>query len=364
MARNPKKVIGLTVLVLLFTALIAGRLYLPYWLKDYVNETLDNIDGYSGSVKDIDVHLYRGAYQIYGLTIYKDGVAKVTPPFVAVDMSDLSIQWAALFHGKVVAEADLYGPRINFVTYKGQPVQTGTDTDWTKPIKELMPVDFNRVGIHNGRVDYKDFFTSPDIDIFIADMQGTVTNLRNVEDKYAALPSTFTLRGNSIGGGSFATDGHLNALKATPDFDLNAKLEHVDLTAFNKLSNAAIGVDFTKGNLDVYVELAAKDGQVTGYIKPLIRNMSMIDMAEQDTNPLDVIWESIVSLFAETLENQSQDQFATRIELSGDLNDPDTSGFWTTLANIFKNAFVQAFSRDTDGTVRFFENREEGQSAP
>jgi hypothetical protein len=47
----------------------------------------------------------------------------------------------------------------------------------------------------------------------------------------------------------------------------------------------------------------------------------------------------------EIFTNQSKDQFATQIELEGNLNNPETN-FWSTLGGIFKNAFVKAFSNN------------------
>jgi hypothetical protein len=53
------------------------------------------------------------------------------------------------------------------------------------------------------------------------------------------------------------------------------------------------------------------------------------------------------------LKNQRQDQFATRIELSGSIKDRDISPFQAFWA-ILRNAFVQAF------TPRFERALEEG----
>jgi hypothetical protein len=58
-------VVGVTVI------LVAARIALPYTLKSYVNRQLEKIPEYSGSIGDVTVHLWRGAYAIKDLNIKK-----------------------------------------------------------------------------------------------------------------------------------------------------------------------------------------------------------------------------------------------------------------------------------------------------
>ena len=75
---------------------IAVRAVLPYVVKSYVNKTLDEIPGYKGYVEDIDLNLWRGAYEIEGLRLDKvEGDIPV--PFFSSPKIDLSIEWGALF---------------------------------------------------------------------------------------------------------------------------------------------------------------------------------------------------------------------------------------------------------------------------
>lgn len=341
--KHPRKVLLLSVLVFLGLALVGARLYLPVWLTAYVNKTLQNIPGYTGSVRNVDVALLRGAYVIDDLKLLKK--AKDIPvPFLDVKRTDLSLQWGALFKGEVVGDVTLYAPIINFAVGKsGKTSQTGLNTDWSKPIRELMPLDINWLEINNGKVTYQDFSTHPKVDLFITDLYLKSTNIRNVDDKKVALPSTLTARGKSIGNGDLRIDGNLNILKKIPDMDLKGKLESVDLPALNTYAKAYAGIDFNKGRFDLYSNLKVKDGKVSGFAKPIATNVDLIDWKKPMTNPFSALWESIVSIGFELFENQSKDQFATQIVLEGTIDNPQTD-FWSTLSGILHNAFVKAYS--------------------
>lgn len=57
--------------LLIICILIVFRILLPYILLRYVNNSLADMKGYNGHVKDIDVRLIRGAYSIKDIHIWE-----------------------------------------------------------------------------------------------------------------------------------------------------------------------------------------------------------------------------------------------------------------------------------------------------
>mgnify|MGYP006287602217 CR=1 FL=1 len=344
--------VALGVIAIIAILLVAGRLYLPYWVTDYLNARIAELDGYDGSLKDVDIHLWRGAYVVHGLEIHKiEGGLK--EPFIAAETIDLSVEWSALLDGAVVAEIDIHNADLNFSRR-----QRGEGAGWEQLVDAWSPFDINRLALHGGRVAYIDYSTDPNVHLYVDDIDAEVTNLRNVEDREHTLPSDLRITGRSLGGGALTVEGKLDAIQAIPDFDLAAELRQASLPAFNDYANAFAAIDFEKGNLGLFTELAAADGRMSGYVKAVATDISLVDLREQDQNPFNVLWESLVSGFMEIFENQPEDQFAFRVPIEGNLDDPDRDG-WAAFLSIFDNAFGQAFTRDTDGNIRFEELLEE-----
>jgi hypothetical protein len=345
--RKSKRRWGWWVLGAIIVILVAARLSLSYFVTRYVNKVLAEIPGYYGSIHDIDIRLYRGAYVIDSLKLFKlDGNKRI--PFVNIPKSDLSIEWQALFEGSVVGEAEFTEPVLKKDTTENQ---TGEDVDWTEPLKKLVPFQINRLEIKNGTVVFYDFTTKPSVDLSLKQLNVLATNLNNASKQENELPSTISATGTSIGGGNLQLELKINVLKQVPDLDLNLKFENVDMTALNDFFQAYAKVDVEKGVLNLYAELAVKDGNVTGHVKPIAQEIKLLDLKE-DKNPLNVLWESMVAVLKDVFKNQKKDQFATRVPLEGDLNNPDVA-FWPAVWNIFRNAFVAAFQHNTDNTVQF-----------
>lgn len=337
--------ISLTSIVLLLSAIVVVRLYLDVWVLDYVNNVLANLNGYKGSVQSISIDLYRGAYRINKLDIRKTG-GKIPAPFVAIETADLSIQWSALFDGRIVSSLDLDKPVINFAVNKGT-TQNGKEQDWTKPIKDLAPIDINKVTFRDGVITYQDFGSTPQVNVYVHQLRGTVTNLRNVVDKAEPLPSTVDAQGSSVGGGHLSITGRMNILKPTPDMKLKIALENASLVAFNNYTEAYASFDFKQGTFNLYSQVNIIDNHVAGYIKPLVTDLS-IDILKEP-NPIDVVWRSLVSAVMTVFTNLPKDQFATRTDLDGQLGSIQTDT-WSTVWGIIYNAFIQAMTKGFDQT--------------
>ena len=347
-----KYLLPLSILIVL----IIARLLLPHFVTRYVNKVLADIEGYQGQVSDIDISLITGAYVINDLEVYKkEGQEKV--PFVAVKAIDLSVEWRALFHGSIVGELIFDSLKLNFVGNKSETDsayanQNGSEVDWTKPIKDLMPLKINRLEVVDGSISYYDFSSSPKVGISIENFDLLATNLSNVINKEDSLPARITASATSIGNGNLQLDMGINLLKVVPDFDIDLRFEDVEMTSLNEFFQAYAGVDVEKGVFNMYLEMMAKDGLLEGYLKPIIENLDVVEWDKDKDKPLNLLWQLAVGALMEIFENQKENQVATRVPIKGQFSDIETSVF-PVIWNVFKNAFVEAFSKNTDDVIDF-----------
>ncbi|WP_187270097.1 DUF748 domain-containing protein [Pontibacter qinzhouensis] len=335
---------AVVVLLLLF------RLALPGIVKRYVNKTLNDLPGYTGYVEDIDLHLYRGAYTIDGLHLVEEN-GNPKYPFLYIRKTDLSVQWRSLLKGKVVSEIQMLQPEVNIVEAKTDTANEPTRQHWTEVVKDLMPITINRLEASQGRIAYLDFGASPDINLYMEQLQLVALNLANVEEESEKLPSDVTFSGRSIGGGQLKGSMKTNALKEIPDFDLKVELTKVDLTAVNSFIEAYAKFDVERGTLDMYSELTLTDGQLDGYMKPFFENVKVLNWKKdkKEGGFFRAAWEAIAGLFAEAVENQPRDQVATKVPIKGDISkmDADVSA---TIFNVLRHAFISAFNKGLESS--------------
>ena len=309
---------------------------------------------YTGHIEDVDISLIRGAYQIDELRIRKVN-GKVKEPFLYIPKMDLSIQWNSLLKGELVSEVECYEPKLNFSFSSNESErQTGAEVDWTKVVKELLPIKINRFAVRNGQVELIKLFSKTNTDLSLHNFHGEIRNIRNVDETPGRLPSPVIATGDVPGfGGNMRFDANMYLLKPTPDFDYNLRFNDMQLVNLNKLAREYAKVDFERGTVSIFSEMAMYDGKFKGYLKPLTNDMQVFKLKEHDDRTVSSFFREIIAeAGSEVLENQRKDQVATKIPLKGDVSDV-TVDIWTTIFGVLRNAYVEAFEKNFDNDITF-----------
>jgi len=351
-------------LITLVAIVIVVRLALPAVIKAYANHQLAKNPTYTGKIGDVDVHVWRGAYQIRNIKITKLG-GEVPGPFFAAKNIDLSMQWRELFHGALVGEVEIETPELNFVAGPTpEKTQDGTEGDWAKTLESLFPFKINRLQINHGHIHFENFYSSPQVDIHINDLFATATNLTNTRDLTTALPSGIVARGGTLGGGELQLETHLNLLAEKPAFELTAQLTNVNLVALNDFLKAYGKFDVERGTFALFTSFAVADGKYDGYAKVFFENLDVFAWEkERKKNILEIFWQAIVGGVSTIFRNLPNDRLATKIPISGSYENADV-GTWSAVATLLRNAFISALVPKLDGTVKVEEVKEETPQDP
>jgi hypothetical protein len=351
MRRRNKILIGLGAFVFV---VVVARLVAPIYILGYVNRTLDGLDGYTGRVSDIDLGIWRGAYVIKGITIEKE-TTKEPIPFVSVEQVDISLHWGALLKGQIVSEIELLAPKLNILAERKAEskaedsvekrekarVAEGGETSWQTQVKQLVPLDINRIGIERGELHFRDPYAEPKVDVAIRDLHGQVTNLTNSEELNESLVAKADFRARALKSGKLALRGNMDPYAKKPTFSMKAELEQLQITELNDFLKAYANVDAEKGTLAVYSEIDSKDGRFKGYVKPLIHDLKILRWKDEEEGFFHKLWEGVVEVGQNILENDDKKQVATRVPLSGRVDKPDAD-IMETVLYVLRNAFIEA----------------------
>jgi len=113
---------------------------------------------------------------------------------------------------------------------------------------------------------------------------------------------------------------------------------------------AYAAVDAERGAFSLDLELAAAGGEFRGYVKPFIRHLKVLDLGDDDQGFLTKVWEGVVEVTSEVLEDQPRDTIATRVPLRGDIEDPNAD-VWATIGGLLRNAFIESLRRGLEGDI-------------
>jgi hypothetical protein len=336
--------LGTTLLVLVAILAIA-RVFAPRLVRHYVNRTLDRNVAYEGRIGDVEIHLLRGAYSIHDVKI-SQRTGNVPVPLLAAKRVDFSVQWNALLHGKIVGQFLMQEPELNFVASSDKnEAQTGAGGPWLQMIRDLFPFKINSAVIQEGSVHFRAFQSQKPVDVYLSHFNATIDDLGNIRDQTDPLVTKVRATAEAMDQAKLDLKMTLDPFSYRPTFHMAVRLLGLDVTKLNDLALAFGKFDFKRGWFDLVIEADSKEGQMTGYIKPLFRNLKVFSIGQ------DLSEDSVFQFFLQALmggvttvfKNFHRDQFSTLIPFSADATGATTTDILATVGNILRNAFVRAY---------------------
>lgn len=321
----------------------------PHFVRDYVNRTLDKNQNYGGTIGDVSIHLWRGAYSIEDIQISKKS-GNTLAPFFAARRVDFAIEWNALRHRRIVGRIFMDKPELNFVdSTEESEKQSGAGAPWLQIIRDLFPFKINSAIIKDGEIHFLANKGTP-VDVYLTDVQAKLDNLGNIRDETTPLVSTVTASAVAMNHAKLEYKMTFDPFSYRPTYHMAMRLIGLDVTTLNDLAKAYGKFDFQRGWFDLVIETDSKEGQMSGYVKPLFRNLQVFSLTEdiKDENPLKFFWQALIGGVTTALKNQPRDQFGTRIPFTADATGtkPD---LLATIANVLRNAFLRAYLPRVEG---------------
>ncbi len=259
--------------------------------------------------------------------------------------SNGEIEYAA--NTKLVRVADVTISKLR-LDYLHTAATAGAETARKEQVKQAaskasnrsdMTLALEKLRLEDCELGYVNKAKSPDYRAYFTDANVTVTNLSN---QFVKGPATVTATGKFMGSGPTKAVAHFRAAKSGPDFDLDLAIENTDMTRMNDILRAYGKFDVAAGKFSFYTQLAAKNGYVNGYVKPLFQDMKVYDKQQDKNKPfLKKAYEAVVGGVAKLLENKKREEVATRADISGPIENPKSSVL-QIIGKLLENAFIRA----------------------
>jgi hypothetical protein len=309
------------------------------------------IPGYAGNVAKVQLQVWRGAYRLDDIRIVKRN-GQVREPFFKARRIDFSVAWRELFHRKFVS--DIYVEDAHLVFEHGTTEETSqmaADRRWQDVITDIFPIDITHLEIKGGAIHFIDTSRQPEVDIAVEDLNVIATGLQNrPSDKGEAYPAKIDVSGRSIGNGRLRLYAKLEPLAAQAHFQLNAELIKVELPALNKFLKAYAGIEVSKGQFEIFGQIATQKGHYEGYVKPFLDHVDFTPPKSDDKNLGEHLWQSLVAAVSELFKNKATKQIGTRIPFSGDAQNFNVSTL-RAIANGLHQGFIKALPQGFEGTT-------------
>lgn len=316
------------VLLTIIFLLILFRISLSYFGLYYLNNQLNKDQNYQSHVTSLNISLWNQSVTLNGIQIELNKTPIPVPLFTANSI-EISFHVIPILSGKMVADIKVAQPIFNYIM-GALPIKSNLRS---------IPVVIHKFEVNNGEINIINFRDAPHFKISISHIHTTL-NKKSGSELYL-----IDSKGQVMNSGNYYLHGKLNPFSKDPNFYIESAIRGLDIPEFNSVIKHYTDVTTRAGKFSIYIKLGAQNGKISGYAKPFIKNLSIIQ--KKDDNVIKKAYKKAVQVSAEILQNSHQKTDATKINISGTISDPDID-MLSVVLNLLQHAFIAALAPSLD----------------
>jgi hypothetical protein len=255
------------------------------------------------------------------------------------------VEYAATITKLALDKVAVQGVHLEYIHTPGTAqVEQARKDQTVKAAKQVanqpdIELRINRVEVTKSTFALVNRAASPEYRVDLTDADLTVENLSNQRIEGASVAH---LKGRFMGSGDAQASLTLRPRKGGYDMQLSARVEDTDMVRMNNLVHNYGGFEVAEGEMSVYTELQVNNDAVTGYVKPLFRDVKVGTPAGEPKPTLGRrLYQGAVGLAAKILKNQPRREVATVVTITGRADQP-VYNMWGAVGHLLQNAFIKA----------------------
>src|SRR5262249_18591909 len=267
--------------------------------------------------------------QLSGGTMSGDGFVEYAPAVKVVELKQLTID----------------GLHVDYVhakqTEKAEKERAAATAETTQKIhaNEDSHVRIGQIKIVNSEVGFVNEATTPTYRLYLTDAE---IDLENYSNQFRDGATSIRLRGKFMGTGATDVRGIVRPEHESPDIELKVKIDDTQVRPMNNLLRAYGDFDVAAGRFSVYSEMDIDHGTITGYVKPLVKDLDVYDtQQDRDKDLWHKVYEGVIEDVAALLRNTSRKEVAPKADISGQIKDPEPDTL-QVVVRLIENAFIEA----------------------
>ena len=226
-------------IALFLALLVIASFFVDEPLRRLIEDRMNaSLKGYTARIDRLRFHPIGGSLTLHNLVMSQD--AHPDPPVLLIEELEASVQWKALFLGRVVANfrierPKIYADRQHLQSEMKDPTPI-KEHGWQEAFEAIYPLKINRVRIVDGEITYVDDTRFEPLRLSRVEI--TAENIRNIRSKDRVYPSDVQARAVVFDQGRLLIDGNADFL-AEPHVAVKGGVELADipLDPFRPLTN-------------------------------------------------------------------------------------------------------------------------------
>ncbi len=214
--------------------------------------------------------------------------------------------------------------------------------DLGQELRKITPLDVDHIDILDGQVTFVDTSRKERPEIWLHDLQLSVENLATRVHLTEGRPALLTASGTLARSGSVSVFITANPFEKGLTFSGRAAIVGLQTSELYRFIEPGTDMQAPHGTIDIFVEFDCRNGELTGGVKPVLKN---VEIRPDNKKLLTVLkaWvtDIAVNLFSDRVTDRNA--VVTVMPIKGKLIGPDVQ-LWPAIFGVLRNAFVEGLT--------------------
>jgi hypothetical protein len=216
--------------------------------------------------------------------------------------------------------------------------------DLAEQLRKITPLDVDHIDILDGQVAFIDTSRRERPELWLHELQLSVENLTTRVHLADGRPVLLTASGTLAHSGKVSIFITAEPFETGLTFSGRAAVVGLQTSELYRFIEPATKMQAPQGTIDIFVEFDCRNGELTGGIKPVLKN---VKIRPAEKNPFTAIkaWAADLAIKMFSDRVQRRNAVATVIPIKGSLTGPDIQ-LWPTIFGVMRNAFVEGLTSE------------------
>jgi hypothetical protein len=332
---------GLLVALAIFTKILLDPI-----AAHITRKRLNEPESIIGNFQSVHVTLFPPGYELHHLKIIEARGGDWRHPLFYAESTRVLLEWRQLWHAEFVAHLHLDELKIVVTVRPAQaPKQVPPKAESQNvgaALEKLMPAWVDQVKVHEGEFLFRDPVATRHPEIWVHDIELAAENMSTKMKLARGHLATVSVRATLGRSGAVRFFASADLFAAKPEFAGELSVRGWKVAELYALEEPATKLQTPKGTLDISAKFKAQGGAISGWIKPVLKNVEVRPTEDSFGNRLKAwVADQGLHLFSDRVPEGSA--FETIIPIKGRLDRIDTQ-LWPTIMGVVRNSLVEGIT--------------------
>ena len=225
---------------------------------------------------------------------------------------------------------------------RADPAPSPEAVDLAEVLRKITPLDIDHIDILDGQVAFVDTSRKERPELWMHELQLSVENLPTRVRLTEGRPVLLTASAVLAHSGTISIFITADPFETGLTFSGRAAVVGLQTAELYRFIEPATNLQAPEGTIDIFIEFDCRNGELTGGIKPVAKNLKIRpDDGKFFTVLKAWVTDVAIKLFSDRVRDRNA--VTTVIPIKGKLTGPDIQ-LWPAIFGVMRNAFVEALT--------------------